>query len=53
MKNGIEYSKCKTKRIIGYKSMYVIEVLNNGEWTRHANGPYDYLNNARTEMKSL
>jgi len=53
MKNGIEYRKDKTKRIVKHNNMYYVQVLIGRTWYDHFNGPYAYLRNARTEMAGL
>jgi len=54
----VQHSPDRTKRIVRrqrtkfYKS-YVVERLVDGTWERTPNGPWDYLSNARDELRSL
>lgn len=42
----------RRQRPTGFKD-YVVERCINGTWTRTKNGPWDYLSNARAELRSL
>lgn len=62
MKNGVEYSKDCQSRIVKITnprwpknfSQYQVQFLaggKGGDWYNSRNGPWDYLCNARSEMK--
>lgn len=42
----------RRQRATGFKD-YVVECHINGTWVRTQNGPWDYLTNARAELRSL
>jgi len=53
MKEGIEYSKSKKLRIRKIRGMYYVEQAIGKAWIPCPNGPWDFLNNARSDMERL